>query len=86
MSTIIFQNKKYTLTTNADFTNRLLPAPYANYHEAEDGENFDFEMTALATDDTGSGYNIFWIFTDTKGNQKELDCFRYDNINRIEKL
>lgn len=80
-----FEDKKYILTSQADHTNRLLPYQ-KNYHEVEENEEFDFEMSAGAVDENGNEFIIYWIFSDIKGNEAELDSFDYNNINRIEEL
>lgn len=80
--TIEFNGKTYTLTTDADFTGRLLEGGYTNYHE--DNEEYDFEMSARATDAEGNKYTVYWLFTDIKGeSEKELDSFDYYDINRV---
>lgn len=79
MTTITFENKTYTLINDAEQTDRLLPYP-KNYHEVESGEEYDFEMRAIAEDEEGNRYEVLWIFSDTKGDEKELDCFDYDDI------
>ena len=81
---IEWEGKTLFLTTQADFSNTLLPTQYTNYHEAQDGELFDFEMVADGYDETGSLVKVYWIFEDVKGNQKELDEFDYNNIDRVE--
>lgn len=85
METIEFNGKSYTLTTDADFTNGVLNYP-KNYNDVEEGEEFDFEMSASATDEEGNRYTVYWIFSDIKGDQKELDSFDYDNIDRVEEV
>lgn len=85
MTTINFNGKNYTLTTDAVMTDRLLPYP-KNYHEVADGEEYDFEMTAKAVDDEGNEYLVSWIFTDVKGEEMELDCLDYDNVDDITAL
>lgn len=78
-----FKGKKYILTMQADFTNRLLPYP-KNYNDVSDGEEYDFEMSAGAIDKDGNEFTVYWIFTDKKGeNGKELDMFDYDQVDRV---
>lgn len=85
MTTITFENKTYTLINDAEQTNRLLPYP-KNYHEVESGEEYDFEMRAIAEDEEGNRYEVLWIFSDTKGDEKELDCFDYDDIYDVREI
>lgn len=83
MEKITFAGKEYTLTTDADFTNGVLNYP-KNYNDVEEGEEFDFQMSAQAIDSEGNKYTVYWIFSDIKGdNQKELDSFDYDNVNNV---
>ena len=84
--TVTFKGKEYTLTDQAEFTNRQLEAPYTNYNEAEEGEEFDFEMSAGAIDEAGNEFIVYWTFSDVKGQQKELDEFEYDIVDRVEEL
>lgn len=85
MTTITFENKTYTLINDAEQTDRLLPYP-KNYHEVESGEEYDFEMRAIAEDEEGNRYEVLWIFSDTKGDEKELDCFDYDDIYDVREI
>ncbi|MFA5300498.1 MAG: hypothetical protein WC389_20110 [Lutibacter sp.] len=82
MNSIIFGNKEYKLISEADYSNRVLT--YQDFNSVEIGDNFDFEMVAKAIGEDGEEYNVFWIFTDTKGEEQELDCFDYSIINRVE--
>lgn len=85
MTTITFENKTYTLISDAEQTGRLLPYP-KNYHEVESGEEYDFEMRANAEDEEGKRYEVLWIFSDIKGDEKELDCFDYDDIYDVREV
>lgn len=82
MTTINFNGKTYTLTTDAEPSSRLLPYP-KNYHEMETGEEYDFEMIAKAVDDEGNEYYVSWIFSEVKGEELELDCLDYDNVDNV---
>lgn len=82
--TVEFKSKKYYLISQAEITNRLLPYP-KNYNDVFENEKFDFEMSTIAIDKIGNKYIVYWIFEDIKGdNEKELDSFDYDNVDRIE--
>ena len=83
MTNIDFKGKEITLTTDADFTNRVLDGRL-NYHEVEEGERFYFEMSADGMDDKGNKIIVYWIFNDIKGDQRDLDDFDYGDIDRIE--
>jgi hypothetical protein len=84
MTTIKFEGKEIELTSEAEYTNRLLNSAYTNYHEAEEGEEFSFEMSAQGIDEEGNEVVVYWIFEDVKGDQKELDEFDYDEVDRVE--
>lgn len=79
-----FEGKVYELTDQAECTSRLLPGGYTNYIDAEEGEEYDFEMSCSAKDKQGNEYMVYWIFQDIKGEGKELDSFDYDNVDRVE--
>jgi len=80
--TVDFKGKTYQLTSDADFTQ----FQDFSFNEAEDGEEFEFEMAADARDDEGNQYKVYWVFTDIKGAQKELDSFDYDEASKIERI
>ncbi len=80
-----FEGKKYILANQADETSRLLDYP-KNYHEVDEGEEFDFEMSAAAYDEEGNRFNVYWIFSDVKGEGQDLDMFDYNKVNRVEPL
>jgi hypothetical protein len=79
-----FEGKEYILDGEADHTNRLIDNRQDNFVQVNEGEEFCFEMSAPAHDAEGNEYMIYWIFTDTKGSERELDSFDYDNIDRVE--
>jgi hypothetical protein len=82
---LTYNGKAYRLIEVADFTNRILPNTYKNYHEANVGETYSAEMSALAvTDEVNDGIcRIFWVFDFEKGNEPELDTLDYNNVDRI---
>jgi len=75
--------KTYTLTSEADFTSRWLPGEYTNYVDATQGDEYDFEMSASAVDEDGNECTVYWIFSDTKGEEAELDTFDYSVAERV---
>ncbi len=82
---VTVDGKTYALTGEADYTNRLLPAGYTNYHEANEGEAYDFEMSAPAVDKAGNEYVAYWLFEGLKGEEDPaLDTYDYDYADRIE--
>ena len=83
--TVEFNGKEYALTTDADFTGRQLDYP-KNYNDVEDGDEYEFELSASGTNDKGNEVTVYWIFSCTKGNEQELDSFDYDNVDRVEEL
>lgn len=81
MSNVVtFNGQSYTLITDADISGCLLPYP-KNYHEVDDGEEFDFEMSARATGEDGNIYKIIWIFSTIKGEECKYDDFDYSSCN-----
>ncbi|MFW5437792.1 hypothetical protein [Paenibacillus apiarius] len=81
--TVVFEGKEFQLTGDADFTNRVLDGRFTNFHEASEGEEFEFEMSAPGVDAEGNEVTVYWIFSDIKNEQKELDEYDYDSINRV---
>jgi hypothetical protein len=85
-----FEEEKYILTSQAEHTNRLLS--YKDYHETDEGEEYNFEMSANAVqidedcNIIADEYKIYWIFSDIKGSEKELDQFDYEDIDRVENI
>lgn len=63
--------KEYIFTDMADHTNRCL---LYNNDEL-------FEMSAPAVDVAGNEYTVYWIFE--KDNEKELEEYDYNNIDRV---
>lgn len=78
----------YALTEQANYTNRLLPAQYTNYQDAQAGEEYDFEMSAKAiSENSGVLVRIYWVFQNIKGdNTAELDSFDYSVAHGIDFL
>lgn len=81
---ITFNGKIYTLATDADHTGRHLPSN-DNYSQVDEGESYNFEMSAEATNATGERYIVYWMMTDTKGDEAELDDLDYTNPSRVER-
>lgn len=74
--TVVYNKNEYILVEQADFTNRLLPN--SNYHDAADGEEYEFEMGANAIDAEGNKYFVTYIFTNIKGQGAiEIDAYDY---------
>ena len=87
MTTIKFEGKVYTLTSEAEPTSRHLPSNYTNYNDAVEGELYDFETSAEAIDENGSECIVYWIFENEKSeNGKQLDEFDYDDENNIDRV
>jgi hypothetical protein len=80
-----YDGKTYALTSEADYTNRLLPGGYTNYYAAGEGDEYDFEMGAYAVDVDYNQYYVTWIFTGTKGeSDPDLDTYDYSVAERVE--
>jgi hypothetical protein len=83
--TILHNGKTYILTADAEPTGRQLDG-CTNYHEAEEGQEYSFEMSAKAMDHDNNAYAIYWIFDDIKGQERDgLDEYDYSKIDRIER-
>jgi hypothetical protein len=81
-----FEGREYRLTSEADFTSRLLPGPW-NLKDVEDGEEYQFEMSADAIDDQGKGCKVIWIFWKVKGEDGwELDSLDYDKVQCVREV
>lgn len=74
---VTFNGKEYTLTTQADFTNRVLPTN--NFNEASEGETYTAEFSAQTT----NGVTVYWMFDFVKGEEQELDSLDWDNVDRV---
>ena len=82
--TVSFEGCEYALTSDADHTSRLLPGGYTNFNDAEDGESYDFEMSASAIDKDGNEYTVYWLFEGIKGQDDyELDSYDYSVADRV---
>jgi len=89
--TVNFNGITYTLTSQAEMTNRLINNISNNYNDVDDGEEYQFELSASAEYDDGNPENenlttgtIYWVFTGTKGeNDPELDSYNYDDVDRF---
>jgi len=82
--TVIFSGREYILTDQADFTNRILPSGYTNYNAVQDGDKYDFELSANAIDKDNNEYMVYWLFSNTKGESAaELDSYDYDDVHHV---
>lgn len=70
---------------DAEPSSRLLPYT-KNYHEVNEGEEFDFEMVATTVTKDGVEVKLSFIFTDIKGDEKDLDQFDYTYPDSIEEI
>lgn len=80
-----FEGKEYQLTGDADFTGRQLPGDW-NMNDVQDGEEYQFEMSAPAVGEDGKRYRVYWIFWVAKGEDWELDSLDYDKVDRVAEL
>lgn len=81
--TVLVDGTTYELTGQADFTTRLLPCAYINYHDADDGEMYDFEMSAPAQGADGTRYIVYWLFEGIKGDDEGLDSYDFTIADRV---
>lgn len=86
--TVVYEGKEYKLTSYAEPTSRLLPSCYVNYHEAEEGEAYDFEMSATAEDEFCNKFVVTWILEGKKGEDdpsyEDMDFSYADDIEQID--
>lgn len=75
-----FEGKEYILTSQVDFTNRVLHN-LKNFHEVSEGEEYSFQLSCQAIDSNWDEYTLYWVFTATKGEEVELDSYNYDNVS-----
>jgi hypothetical protein len=76
------EGKEYILTSEAVFTGRHMPYN-RDFNDVEEGQEYDFEMSANAKDNNGKEYYVYWIFTDIRGQEKETEDYDYDNIKSV---
>lgn len=86
MSEITFNGKTYILTMEAEPSSRVLPYP-KNLQDVAEGEEYDFEMIAYATDEDGNRYKVSWIFSDIKGEEgRPYDDYDYSTPDDVIEL
>ena len=78
--TVVFEEKVYTLTGEAELANTLMEN---GYQDAKQGEEYRFDMSAPAVDNNGNEYIVIWIFEDTKGSERPLDEFNYNDVTKV---
>lgn len=79
---ITFEGKEYALTKDAEIDDTLLPS-YKNYHEAKDGEEYAFMMSAPVIDKDGNRFEAQWLFFAVKGEEKPLEDYDYSEVHSI---
>lgn len=79
--TVTFEGKTYTLTAQADYTNRVFPAWYG---DASEGESYTTEFDCEALDDAGNLYRVVWQFEVVKGEEPEPDNHNWDDVAFVE--
>jgi hypothetical protein len=81
--------QSYTLTDQAELTNRQLSASGTNHYD----DHEYFEMAAPAIDRTGNGCMVYWIFWRKYAGkdpetgepmEAELEAYDYSSPNRVE--
>ena len=78
---VTYNGEVYRLTGQAELTNALLPMN--NYNDASEGESYDFQMSAPGIDKNGTEVIVYWIFSDIKGSEVELDSYDYGYVDHI---
>lgn len=72
--TINQDGNEYTLTQEADYSNRVFPGWYG---DAQEGESYTAEFSAAAVDANGDTHRVYWQFDEVKG-QERADAGSYD--------
>lgn len=81
--TVTHEGKEYTLTSIADYSNRLFTGWWG---DAQEGEEYTAEFSAPAIDDEGNKYRVYWQFDAVKGEEPEDNGnwpWYDDNITRV---
>lgn len=80
---VAFEGKTYFLYADPDFTGRQLGGGFTNYNDASEGEVYDVEISAPAYDDTGSNFEVRWIFQFKKGSEPELEDLSWSEPDAV---
>lgn len=83
--TVEFAGKTYKLINQADFSDTCFPSG-SNFQDVGEGETYLFEMVARAVDDEGNEYEVSWVFSAIKGEERELDEYDYSVADDIRPL
>ena len=84
--TVEHEGREIALTDDPTPTGCLLPAPYINHHEVEEGEPYDFSMSAHGIDSEGSEYIVVWTFLDEiRGEHDSYDHLNFDDNYEVER-
>lgn len=74
--TVTHEGKTYTLTAQADYSNRLFTDWWG---DAKEGETYTVEFNCTAIDEEGYDYAVYWQFDDIKGQEREPDSYPFDD-------
>lgn len=85
LGTVTFQGREFDLTTESDFTSRVLESRYRNYNDASEGETYDVEFSAQGKDSEGNEVTVYWMFEFVKGAEPEdLSDLDWGMVARVE--
>lgn len=76
--TVTHEGKKYTLTQEADFSNRQF---VGSWFDAQEGEEYTAEFSARALDAEGNEHWVYWQFDTVKGNECPLDSYPWSDAH-----
>lgn len=78
--TVEHAGREYTLTTIADFSNRVFVGWWG---DASEGEPYTVEFCADAIDTAGDAYTVYWQFDAVKGEEPALDGWGWSDNNIV---
>lgn len=79
--TVVFDGNEYTLTAQADYTNRVFPGWFG---DAEEGDSYITEFSCPAVDAAGNIYEVTWQFNVTKGEELLPENHEWSDVASVE--
>lgn len=79
--TVVFEGTEYTLTDQADYTNRVYPGWWG---DAQEGEEYTVEFGCPAVDEAGNIYRVTWQFEVVKGEEPLPEDHEWADVAAVE--
>lgn len=76
--TVTHIGTEYTLTQEADFSNRQFAG---SWFDAQEGDEYTAEFSAKALDAEGNEYWVYWQFETVKGEEPALDGYPWSDAH-----